>query len=248
MKFVKWLSLFLVVIGLALLPGVAQADTITVQVGYADNLRPNPFFPSNFCNGGLQFDGSSGATCSGQFDAGAIRIENNTGADMIVSNVVVSFGLINISLWNTGGVFTIPGSGSNTDEVLTQTTTFNFDTSDMNISGNNNTAPGNGVIPVVKITFTDANVNGGALTILSFNDTGQVLNTGGFDEVNGFGGVCLNSPSDTPPNCNESLQWRDIGTTGFTNPGGTTPEPSSILLLLTGAGGILGFARRRFMA
>lgn len=245
MRFFKLGVFALLVVGLAIIPSAAWAGSITVQVGYADNLRPNPFFPSNFCNGGTQFDGSSGATCTGQFDAGAIRIENNTGANMIVSNVVVSFGGINISLWNTGGNFTI---GGGTDEVLTQTSTFNFDSSDNNISGNNGGAPGNGVIPTVAITFTDANVNGGASTTLTLSDTGQILNTGGFDEVNGLNGSCINSPNDLPPNCNESLQWRDIGTSNFKNPGGNTPEPASILLLLTGAGGILGFARRRFIA
>lgn len=229
--------LFAALLSLALLPPATWAGSVTVQVGYADNLRPNPDFPSNFCNGGTQFDGSSGATCGGSFDAGAIRIINNTGATMTVTNVSVNInGGSPIAIWNTGGAFTI---ADGTDEVLSQTGEFNFDTSD---DGSAN-APGNGFQPVVTITFTDPNVDGGATQTLVLTDTGQVLNTGGFDEVNGDGGVCLNSSSDTPPNCNESEQWRDIGTAGFKNPGGT-PEPGTIVLLLTGAAGLFGFARR----
>ena len=79
MKLSKWLVVALVVLGLSLVPSLTWAGTIGVQVGYADNLRSSPFFPSNFCNGGTQFDGSSGATCSQTFDAGAIRIVNNSG-------------------------------------------------------------------------------------------------------------------------------------------------------------------------
>ncbi|MGB7024917.1 MAG: PEP-CTERM sorting domain-containing protein, partial [Candidatus Acidiferrales bacterium] len=76
--------------------------------------------------------------------------------------------------------------------------------------------------------------------------TGQILNTGGFDTVNGLNGTCIggNNANNTPGGCNESLQWRDIGTANFTNPGGNTPEPSTIVLLITGAAGLTGFARR----
>jgi hypothetical protein len=72
--------------------------------------------------------------------------------------------------------------------------------------------------------------SGGAQT---FADTGQVLNTGGFD-------LALLGT-------NEALNWRPIGTTGITDPGGNglVPEPGSLALLATGGLPLLGFLRRR---
>lgn len=232
--------LFLVLLGLCIIPSAAWAGSVGVQVGYADNLRSSPFFPSNFCNGGTQFDGSSGATCAQTFDAGAIRILNNTGAAMSVTDVNVQISAsTSYDIWNSGGAFSI---ASGTDEVLTQTFSYNFDSSDNGFAN----FPGDGFIPTVTITFTDPNVNGGASTALVFSDTGQILNTGGFDTVNGLGGTCIggNNANNNPGGCNESLQWRDIGTANFTNPGGNAPEPSTVVLLLTGAAGLIGFVRR----
>lgn len=68
MKSSKWLVALLAALGfVSLLPAMGWANGISVQVGYADDLRSNAFFPSNFCNGGTQFGGSSGATCSQVF-------------------------------------------------------------------------------------------------------------------------------------------------------------------------------------
>ena len=120
MKFSKWLVALLGALGfVSLLPSIGWADGIGVQVGYADNLRSNPFFPSNFCNGNTQFDGSSGATCSQVFDSGAIRIINNTGQTMNVTDVLVTVGSATFDLWNTSGAFHDSGrhgrsSGSDT--------------------------------------------------------------------------------------------------------------------------------------
>ncbi|MHB8525753.1 MAG: PEP-CTERM sorting domain-containing protein [Candidatus Acidiferrales bacterium] len=226
---------------LSLLPSISLAGPISIQVGYADSLRSSPLFPSNFCNGGTQFDGSSGATCSQTFDAGAIRIVNNSGQVMNVTDVLVTIGAASFDLWNAHGAFTI---ASGTDEVLTQTNSFNFDTSDLG----NAFAPGNSVLPTIKINFS---LGGGASQSLTFTDSGQVLNTGGFDLLNGLNGSCPggNNAGNQPGACNESLQWRDISTTGIDNPGGSgTPEPASFVLLLTGAAGVLGFARRRLFS
>ncbi len=236
MKFSKrWIVLFAVIGLVALLPLIGRADGIGVQVGYADDLRPSPFFPSNFCNGGTQFDGSSGATCSQVLDSGAIRIVNNTSQTMNVTDVLVTIGSATFDLWNTSGAFTI---AAGTDEVLAQTSEFDFDTSDFG----NVFAPGNSVQPTIRVTFS---LGTGASQSMTLTDSEQVLNTGGFDLA-----AANPCPGASNPNvggaCNESLQWRDIGTSGINDPGGTaTPEPTSLLLFLTGAGGVLALARRR---
>jgi len=85
-------------------------------------------------------------------------------------------------------------------------------------------------------------VNG---TPQTFSDSGQVLDTGGFDLVNAS--PCPGQPN-TSGNCNESLRWRLIGTSGISNPGGNTPEPASLLLMGTGLLSLCGIVLRKFQA
>jgi hypothetical protein len=162
--------------------GVAHAaSSYSVFVGYADTLRANPAaFPT-------PFDTAPGVTNQGQpssvqLDSGAVRIQNTSGATETVNSVVVNVGPNQFDLWPHNVI--LP---SFNQLVLDQTSQFNFDSSDVpNVS-----CTPNGVIPTVTVT-----VDGVATT---YNDTGQILNTGGIDK------------SSCPTGTNESTQWVSIG-------------------------------------
>jgi hypothetical protein len=174
-----------IVVGL-LLPYRVMAGAIDVFVGYADNVRPNSFsFPTPWLGdpGILDVGHAAGQV----FDAGAIRIDNNTGAPLTVDNVTVDgFGTgRRFSLW---GSFTIPNGMK---AILTQTNSADgaFDTSDESL-GACCTPLGDGVEPFPKVHLR---IHGKTVT---FGDLTHVLDTKGFD--------ILHVP---PGNTNESHQW-----------------------------------------
>src|SRR5215475_10572535 len=155
----------IMVIGLWLPFQVLAAD-IEVFVGYADNIRPSPFFPSPWLGDPGILD--VGRALGQIFDAGAIRIDNNTGAPLTVDNVTVDgFGTgQSFSLW---GSFTIPNGMK---AILTQTSgiEFNFDTSEETI--HECCVPlGDGVEPFPKVHITI-----GGRTMV-FGDSTHVLDT-----------------------------------------------------------------------
>lgn len=178
----------------------AFADSYSVNVGYADGLRGAGFFPSPwFGDPNVVFVGTPPS--SGAPDAGAIMITNTSGSSITVNDISVNIGGNIFDLW-----------GSNTllagqSLIVTQTSFYNFDSSDFSGSS---CGVNNGVLPTVTAT-----VDGVATT---FTDSGQVLNTSGYDFA------CQG---------NESFAWRPIGT--FGGPSGTpTPEPGSLALLAAG--------------
>jgi hypothetical protein len=233
------------------LPSVSLADSFTVFVGYADNLRASGFFPTPWLGAGTVVS----QTPPGQtLDTGAIRIDNTGAASIMITNFSVAFNggttPVTVAIW---GPLTIsPGQTG----IFTQTASFNFDSSDFGIFGAlppaalARTVPGNneigGCSSTAAILATDpidaakcaANapvvsfMENGNLVMMT--DTGQILNTGGYDFINGS--------SDG----NESINWNKIGS-GASRGGTGVPEPSSLLLLCSGLIGFGGFARKKFL-
>lgn len=223
-------ALLLGVLGLAVLAGTtlnASASDVSIFVGYADNIRPSPFFPNPWAGSpNTIFLGNPDPNTT--FDSGAILIENSGVNDIVLAPGAFVDGFTNnrvFQLWDSligAGVTIHPGWGV----VLTQTgyDDTEFDSSDQ---GSGDPSHPDASKPVVHLTL-----NGDMKT---FVDSGQVLNTGGFDLAN------LN-------NSNESLQWRLIGTTGIDNPGGNppgVPEPGAVAVSAAGVLGMAGFAIRR---
>jgi hypothetical protein len=240
-------------IALALLACLtAQAGTISVFVGYADNLRPSGFFPSPWLGAP---DIVSQSPSAQTFDSGAIRIDNNGPTPLTITNFQVFFPNVSrtYTLWTP---LTIPVG----DSGIFAQNNFNdtqFDTSDFGIFGafppanlEPNNADGNGNTnliggcssPTSFMTAAQLSACNAAIPVVSFmadstpfsfNDTGHILDTGGWDFVNNsvFG-----------EDGNESINWNLIGTTPIR--GGTVPEPASALLLVP-ALLVLGLLRRR---
>jgi hypothetical protein len=187
----------------------AQSSSITVEVGYADNLRPSPFFPD-------PWQGSPNSTfvgtLQGGIDSGAIRIINNAGSPITVNDVTVTLpGGQVFDLWGSNVV----PAGANL--ILTQTSpSENFDTSDFGTLSFPQTYPDGDASHAAQIDIT---VNGTVLP--TFLDTGHVLTTGGSDLAAG--------------GSNESLNWRLIGTTGVGNPGGEQPYVVHVSATTTGS-------------
>jgi hypothetical protein len=111
-----------------------------------------------------------------RYDAGAIRIDNNSGAPLVVTGASVTIGSCTYTPWPglnrtiaPGGTLILTQTGLSGDPCGNAIVgNFNFDTSESN--------PGctaNATIPVINLT-----INGTATTIL---DSGQILNTGGVD-------------------------------------------------------------------
>jgi RHS repeat-associated protein len=177
---------------------------IGVFTGYADGLRGAvPYFP-------LPWDGSPGVIFVGTgepYDSGAIRIDNNTSAAATI-DVSVSFPAFRGAVPTSGAASPFDFWGpqvvpAGEKLVLTQTQFFNFDSSDLiPLPGAGPSTPATAADPgYATVTVT---VNG---VRTDYFDTGHVLDTGGFDSAS-VG--------------NEALQWRPIGTTGLSDPGGNS--------------------------
>ena len=235
-------ALSALVIGAALTFAPAARAALAVYVGYADNLRPSGFFPTPWI-GGLGVVSESSAAQS--FDSGAVRIDNTGASAVTISNFKVSLngGSTTFTLWNS----LLIGAGQT--GIFTQTSSYNFDSSDYGplgggpigidlpahpLGGCTNPAALNvsqqaaclASIPV--ISFSE---DGGATTA-SFSDTGYVINTFGYDFINGS------------TDGNESINWNLIGTE--TIRGGTqgVPEPATLTLVALGLV-LAGRTRRR---
>lgn len=181
----------------------AQASGgVQVFVGYADNVRANAAnFPTPWEGSpGVSYEGCSpSSSCA--FDAGAVRVVNNSGSPVTVNSVVLQFSAgCTYDIWPHD--VALPAGGQ---IIVTQTTSGavngctpgsgQMDSSDIGPGGAGwaGNCTQSGVIPEVDVTIDG--------TTSAFNDAGQVLNTGGVDAA------------ECPPrDGNESTQWTLVGT------------------------------------
>ena len=172
----------------------AAADSgIQVFVGYADILRADATsFPTPW-DGSPQttFEGCAPSSCS--YDAGAVRVVNNTGSTVTVDSVKVHVDTCTYAGWPSATL--APGADLIVTELPSGTRvgcpgSVHMDTSDVGPGGRDYSlvCTPDGILPTVEVT-----ING---QTTSYTDSGQVLNTGGFD------GACVG---------NESTQWTAIG-------------------------------------
>ena len=176
-------------------PSAHASGGVDVFVGYADTARPlTPRFPTPWDGSpGITFEGCKGS-CT--FDAGAVRIVNNSGSPVRIDSVAVKISTCTFSMWApasiaAGGQLIVTQTASGGSDGCASDGT--MDTSDVGTGGSDyaGNCTHDGLYPQV-----DVSIDG---SVSTFTDTGQVLNTGGFD--------LASCPSVT----NESTQWTPIG-------------------------------------
>src|SRR5262249_37672267 len=135
--------------------------SLSVQVGYADNLRANPFFPNPWVGSpDTIFVGNNDT-----FDSGAILIVNTSPFAITVNDVHVSRpDSVEYDLW---GSHVVP-PGWNL--ILAQTNGENFDSSDYGTLPFPQTYPDGEVAHAIHVDIT---VNG--VLLPTYLDTGHVL-------------------------------------------------------------------------
>lgn len=177
---------------------------VSVFVSYADNLRANPRnYPSPWSGApNVTFQGCQGASCV--FDAGAVRVVNNTPQPVAVGNLTVEIGGCSFSSW-AGGTLAPKAELIATQQIAQPVggcrTDGSFDTSDIGPNSANWSfnCHQSGVIPKISMTL-----DGSPQT---FTDSTQLLNTGGIDLA-----ACNGENKPSPVANNESTQWTLIGT------------------------------------
>jgi len=202
--------LILCVVCLTLLLAVTLRTTATAKaaggvdvfVGYADSLRANPTnFPTPWAGStGTTFEGCQPANAC-TYDAGAVRVVNNTSATVTVNSIAVHIDTCTLTGWPSAAlapgeqlIVTQVASGASSGcSASGPTGPPLMDTSDIGPGGSpyaGNCNP-DGILPTVDVTLDG--------TPTTYTDNGQVLNTGGFDLA-----TC-------PNGTNESTQWTQVG-------------------------------------
>jgi hypothetical protein len=185
----------------------AAGGAYKVNVGYADSLRPNPVnFPTPWDGSpNVVFEGCT-PSCTG-WDGGAVELVNTGTTALTVNSVVIDYSSACVyDIWphtvslpaGDEMIFTELATGGGNGCTPTQGY---MDSSDIGPggAGYSGNCTESGIIPQVTAT-----VNG---TATVYNDTTQVLNTGGVDQAS-----CENPVTKLGPG-NESYQWTPIGTT-----------------------------------
>ncbi len=243
-KLMMLFLLFLLVMVWGFYAATARADSFSVFVGYADNLRPSGFFPTPWLgNPNVVSQTPVGET----LDTGAIRIDNTDVIPITISGFKVSMldtagNPVVFTIWNP---LTIPAGKTG---IFTQTVSFNFDSSDFGFFGagpvnvdathplGGFTNPQNAAQVAASIKWAPVvtfDENGNPQ---SFTDSGHILDTFGYDLIN------LPPPGGDG---NESINWLPIGQ-GGTRGGAGVPEPSTMFLIGSGLIGLAGYGRKKF--
>lgn len=204
---------------LAMAPAASAQSSLQVYVGYADSERgsaanfPTPWYDAS--NSQVIFQGCH-PTASCKYDGGAVMLVNSSASTVTVNSVKVEYSAACVyDIW-PHDMSLPPGK----QLILTQTQTVTTNTAGGCTAGVKSGAPGYGVMDGSDIgpngsdydhhctldgivPQVDVGLNGSSST---FTDSGQVLNTKGWDQA-----YCP-SPGAGGAAKNESIQWTAVGT------------------------------------